>query len=311
MSTASGDPKEKGVLALQAFLSPEDEAQLVPLCLEVLDIEGFDSDLRRNGRLHLTLATWQVTPAEAAQVHAEFASPLRDLPAITVPASLAEERGNGGLACALLPEPSEALLQWHAQVHARAAWPFTPWREIDQPGSWWPHMGLCHVRESKEPIAAEPLRKLRDVKQVTLARIGLVSYLGPMHILEEVALRRTAADPASYLAEVKAELRKQWPDRRSITIVCHGHSVPAGFFDPPTIDSPYAYPHLLFLKLKECYPTAPINVIVTAVGGEDSATGAARFAEDVLSLRPDVVTLDYALNDRRISPKAASAAWKG
>lgn len=187
----SKDQENKGILALQAFLSQEDEARLLPLCLEVSKIEGFDSDLKRDAKLHITLASWEVTRAELELAQAQFASRLCDLPAITVSASLGEERGNGGLACALLPEPSEALLQWHAQVHARVAWSFTPWREIDLPGSWWPHMGLCHVAESKEHLASEPLRKLREIAEVTITRIGLVSYLGPMQVLEEVKLRRT------------------------------------------------------------------------------------------------------------------------
>jgi lysophospholipase L1-like esterase len=52
-----------------------------------------------------------------------------------------------------------------------------------------------------------------------------------------------------------------------------------------------------------------INVTVTAIGGEDSVAGAARFKRDVLSHRPDVVTLDYALNDRRIGLAKARKAW--
>ena len=46
------------------------------------------------------------------------------------------------------------------------------------------------------------------------------------------------------------------------------------------------------------FPHAVLNVIVTAIGGEDSIAGAARFERDVLALRPAVVTIDYALNDR-------------
>src|SRR5690606_25579607 len=59
-----------------------------------------------------------------------------------------------------------------------------------------------------------------------------------------------------------------------------------------------AYPHLLLEKLKELYPYAPINVIVTAIGGENSIQGAARFEKDVLPHQPDVLFIDYALNDR-------------
>jgi lysophospholipase L1-like esterase len=64
------------------------------------------------------------------------------------------------------------------------------------------------------------------------------------------------------------------------------------------VDSLNAYPHLLFTGLKERFPYAVINVIVTAIGGENSGTGSSRFEKDVLSRNPDVVTIDYGLNDR-------------
>lgn len=185
---ATAEQESKGILALQAFISQEDEARLIPLCLEVAEIEGSDSSLKRGAKLHITLATWEVTRPELELAQSEFASRLKGIPAITVRVSLGESRGDGGLACALLPEPSDELLQWHAQVHAKAAWPFQPWREMDLPGSWWPHMGVCHIAEKKEHLASEPLRKLRETREVTIEGIGLVSYLGPMQILEEIKL---------------------------------------------------------------------------------------------------------------------------
>jgi acyl-CoA thioesterase I len=48
---------------------------------------------------------------------------------------------------------------------------------------------------------------------------------------------------------------------------------------------------------------------VTAIGGENAEAGAARFDRDVLSLRPDVVTIDYSLNDRAIGLERARVAW--
>jgi lysophospholipase L1-like esterase len=105
-------------------------------------------------------------------------------------------------------------------------------------------------------------------------------------------------------------LRLQWPANRTINIICHGHSVPAGYFKTPVVDTFNAYPHLLHRGLNERFPYTPINVIVTAVGGEMSERGAKRFERDVLSLRPDVVTIDYALNDRRIGLPRAEAAWR-
>ena len=119
-----------------------------------------------------------------------------------------------------------------------------------------------------------------------------------------------AADQASYLADLSTLLKQRWPGNRTINIVCHGHSVPAGYFKTPAVDTFNAYPHLIHRALKERYPTAVINVIVTAIGGEASESGAARFDRDVLSLKPDLVLIDYALNDRGLGLPRAKAAWK-
>jgi len=118
------------------------------------------------------------------------------------------------------------------------------------------------------------------------------------------------ATPESYLRDVASELTRQWPHNRTVTIVCHGHSVPAGYFRTPVVDTFNAYPHLLHRGLKERFPYAVVNVVVTAVGGENSESGAQRFERDVLALRPDVVTIDYALNDRGIGLARAETAWK-
>lgn len=119
----------------------------------------------------------------------------------------------------------------------------------------------------------------------------------------------TTPDAKTLLAKISVEMLKHWPTNHAINIVCHGHSVPAGYFKTPVVDTFNAYPHLLHHGLKERFPTAVINVIVTAIGGEESEKGAKRFERDVLSLRPDVTTIDYALNDRRIGLKRAEVAW--
>jgi lysophospholipase L1-like esterase len=75
------------------------------------------------------------------------------------------------------------------------------------------------------------------------------------------------------------------------------------------VDTLNAYPHLLHQRLKEQYPFAVINVIVTAIGGEDSVSGAARFESDVLSHQPELVLMDYAGNDRRLGLDPAREAW--
>lgn len=115
---------------------------------------------------------------------------------------------------------------------------------------------------------------------------------------------------AAPLAELDAELRKSWPHNRIINVVFHGHSVPSGYFETPEVRTFDSYPHLFHRDLKARYPNAVVNVITTSIGGENSVQGAARFAKDVLKHDPDLVFIDYALNDRRLKPGQVEAAWR-
>lgn len=38
----------------------------------------------------------------------------------------------------------------------------------------------------------------------------------------------------NYLSPIIDELAKRWPDNRTVNIVCHGHSVPSGYFATPS-----------------------------------------------------------------------------
>lgn len=118
------------------------------------------------------------------------------------------------------------------------------------------------------------------------------------------------ANSKTYLEPVCGVLRSAWPQNRLVHIVCHGHSVPAGYFATPVVDSFNAYPHLLHQGLKARFPLAVINVIVTAIGGENSESGAHRFDGEVLTHKPDVLTIDYGLNDRRLGLGKAESCWR-
>ncbi len=122
-------------------------------------------------------------------------------------------------------------------------------------------------------------------------------------------LNSRIADPATYLSDLKTELQKEWPKNRTINIVFHGHSVPAGYFKTPQVNTLGAYPQLLLTRLKTLYPYAQLNIIVTAIGGENSINGAKRFKRDVLTHKPDILFIDYALNDRAIGADKAYEAW--
>lgn len=58
-----------------------------------------------------------------------------------------------------------------------------------------------------------------------------------------------------------------------------------------------AYPYLVLEKLKSNFPYAVINVIITSIGGENSVSRAKRFDNEVLNHQPDVLFIDYAIND--------------
>src|SRR5690606_1940057 len=81
-------------------------------------------------------------------------------------------------------------------------------------------------------------------------------------------------------------------------------------FKTPIVRRFDSYPTLFHQKLCERFPTAVIDVCVTAIGGENSVAGARRFEADVLALKPDVVFIDYALNDRRVGLEQSELAWR-
>jgi acyl-CoA thioesterase-1 len=118
------------------------------------------------------------------------------------------------------------------------------------------------------------------------------------------------AEQNTYLREVIDLLQVHWPNNRMINVVCHGHSVPAGYFATPVVNTFGSYPHLLHAGIKGRFPGAVVNVIVTAIGGENSVSGSSRFEAEVLCHRPDVVTIDYGLNDRGVGLEKAQECWR-
>ena len=119
-----------------------------------------------------------------------------------------------------------------------------------------------------------------------------------------------AADHATYLGSVCDSLAVKYPDNEIINVVCHGHSVPAGYFATPYVKTFSSYPHLLHRMIKERFPFAVANVIVTGIGGEGPVDGAARFVRDALSHSPRVVTINYGHRTGGPGGEADSGAWR-
>jgi acyl-CoA thioesterase I len=135
-------------------------------------------------------------------------------------------------------------------------------------------------------------------------KLLLILFILPFSAYSQVA------DTSQYLQKIKEELVIEWPKNRTINLVFHGHSVPAGYGDRHEVNTLQSYPNLMLKKLKEKYPYAVINVIVTAIGGENSIKGQARFESDVLIYKPDVLFIDYALNDRFSDLPKVKEAWE-
>lgn len=118
------------------------------------------------------------------------------------------------------------------------------------------------------------------------------------------------ASKESYLENIKAEMEVEWPKNRTINLVFHGHSVPAGYFKTPVVNTLSAYPYLVLNGIKTLYPFAVVNIINTSIGGENAESGQKRFELEVLNHKPDVLFIDYALNDRGIGLERAKIAWE-
>lgn len=149
---------------------------------------------------------------------------------------------------------------------------------------------------------------LKSLTTYTLATVLILFATG----LEKSAAAQTNSGQPDVAREsfdgLKQSMTRHWPKNRLICFVFHGHSVPAGYFRTPTIRRFDSYPVLFHKALCEISPSAVIDVCTTAIGGKNSQGGSKRFANDVLTMNPDVVFTDYGLNDREIGVEAAEKA---
>jgi lysophospholipase L1-like esterase len=94
--------------------------------------------------------------------------------------------------------------------------------------------------------------------------------------------------------------------RESVTIVFFGGSLTwgANASDPLTT----SYRGLMMQWLREKYPNTPITCHDAAIGGTGSQLGLFRLERDVLAHKPDLVFLDFTVNDGADSTDAQSLA---
>ena len=104
------------------------------------------------------------------------------------------------------------------------------------------------------------------------------------------------------LAARHADTRSERP----VAIACLGDSVTHGVFDlfvepnggfVPHYLPDQCYPARLGRKLNEMYPGAAVTVINAGISGDGSKGGLERLERDALYFRPDVVLVNFGLND--------------
>lgn len=159
--------------------------------------------------------------------------------------------------------------------------------------------------EEERPWAVPPTENRMTMRNV-FALFLFSSFLA----FAAPSAKAQTASAENYLDSLRVELNNRWPHNRTLNFVYHGHSVPSGYFATPRVRTLDAYPFRVLEIVKEHYPYAVVNCIVTGIGGENSEQGEKRFDREVLVHRPDVLFIDYALNDRAIGLERAGRAWR-
>lgn len=128
--------------------------------------------------------------------------------------------------------------------------------------------------------------------------------------IKEVSSSKKEDIASHYLDSIKTKLKLKWPKNHTINLVFHGHSVPTGYTTGGVLDRLNSYPYRTLKKVNDFYPYSVVNTITTSIGGEQAEQGAKRFKDEVLNHKPDVLFIDYGLNDRSIGLERAKIAWE-
>lgn len=145
---------------------------------------------------------------------------------------------------------------------------------------------------------------------LTKTKKNIVLQLSMLWMVTNLCYAQNSEQTDQYLDAIQKELRVKWPKNKTINLVFHGHSVPSGYTTNGVTDRLHSYPFLTLEHINNHYPYSVVNVITTSIGGEQAERGAKRFKEEVLSYKPDVLFIDYALNDRSIGLERAKIAWE-
>lgn len=99
------------------------------------------------------------------------------------------------------------------------------------------------------------------------------------------------------ISELLSMNREGLTEHGPIVIAALGDSVTHGMFDRDTADHESVYHNRLRQMLNAYKPYVPVCVINAGIGGTTAKQALARLDRDVLSHRPDLVTVCFGLND--------------
>jgi hypothetical protein len=110
------------------------------------------------------------------------------------------------------------------------------------------------IGSSCRATSAQPELQFGTERKTRLVALGC-AWLGAAACLRLWGAAAPAG-PATYLPEVIGQLQRRRPSNRTVNIVCHGYSVPAGYFQTPRVDTFHAYPYLLHRSLNKRFSYA-------------------------------------------------------
>lgn len=96
--------------------------------------------------------------------------------------------------------------------------------------------------------------------------------------------------------------------QKKLKIVFFGDSITAGFFESfenfhGTCEPEYGFPERLRRLLQTVFPDTELIIVNSGVGGDTAESALGRMKKDVLEFRPDLVVVNFMLNDARILEK--------
>lgn len=179
--------EEKQVLALQAFLDPESHGRMMEAWKVAVAADGVECAGAHGARPHMTFGSWKVTPGElehALRRGAELDGRIPGRRLALTPVTRDASEGSR-VRFHYVPEDDPALHDYHRAVHEQLGFDFEPFRPIDLPGQWKPHVTMFHAGPEGREAFDEAVGRLSGLREVEITSFGLVLF-GPIRTAQEI-----------------------------------------------------------------------------------------------------------------------------